>query len=278
MKAVAVFPEERALRLVDHREPAILAPGDVVVKVLDVGFCGTDREIAAFRMGSPPRRLPLPDPRPRGARRGARGGLLGAPHPPRRPRRPHGAPPLPPRDLPGLPHGAPRLLPLRRVLPARHQGRPRLPGRALLRRRPLAAAGAARAAGRGGADAAPLHRRDGHRRARAGPEAAPLVGARRDRRVGQARARPRRRAGGAPRRDGARGARLQGHHLLPRRARREGRVRRVDRGPVRHRRRGEAPDRWPATSGASTSCSRPPAPPPTRSPPWSTWGATACIS
>ena len=54
MKAVAVFPEERALRLVDHREPAILAPGDVVVKVLDVGFCGTDREIASFRTGSPP--------------------------------------------------------------------------------------------------------------------------------------------------------------------------------------------------------------------------------
>src|SRR5512137_667064 len=54
MKAVAVFPEERALRLVDHREPAILAPGDVVVKVLDVGFCGTDREIASYRMGSPP--------------------------------------------------------------------------------------------------------------------------------------------------------------------------------------------------------------------------------
>ncbi|MEI7705080.1 MAG: glucose 1-dehydrogenase [Deltaproteobacteria bacterium] len=40
--------------MVDHREPAILAPTDVVVKVLDVGFCGTDREIAAFRMGSPP--------------------------------------------------------------------------------------------------------------------------------------------------------------------------------------------------------------------------------
>ncbi len=54
MRAVAVFPEERAVRLVDHREPAILAPTDVVVKVLDVGFCGTDREIAAFRMGSPP--------------------------------------------------------------------------------------------------------------------------------------------------------------------------------------------------------------------------------
>ena len=54
MKAVAVFPEERALRLVEHREPAILAPGDVVVRVLDVGFCGTDREIASYRMGSPP--------------------------------------------------------------------------------------------------------------------------------------------------------------------------------------------------------------------------------
>lgn len=54
MKAVAVFPEERALRIVDHREPAILAPSDVVVRVLDVGLCGTDREIASFRTGSPP--------------------------------------------------------------------------------------------------------------------------------------------------------------------------------------------------------------------------------
>jgi threonine dehydrogenase-like Zn-dependent dehydrogenase len=54
MKAVAVFPEERALRLVDHREPAILAPGDVVVRTLEVGFCGTDREIANFRHGAPP--------------------------------------------------------------------------------------------------------------------------------------------------------------------------------------------------------------------------------
>jgi len=54
MKAVAVFPEEHALRLVEHREPTILAPGDVVVRVLDVGFCGIDREIASFRTGSSP--------------------------------------------------------------------------------------------------------------------------------------------------------------------------------------------------------------------------------
>jgi threonine dehydrogenase-like Zn-dependent dehydrogenase len=54
MKAVAVFPEEHALRLVEHREPAILAPGDVVVRVLDVGFCGIDREIASYRTGTPP--------------------------------------------------------------------------------------------------------------------------------------------------------------------------------------------------------------------------------
>jgi threonine dehydrogenase-like Zn-dependent dehydrogenase len=58
MKAVAVFPEEHALRLVEHREPAILAPGDVVVRVLDVGFCGIDREIASFRTGSAPNDSP----------------------------------------------------------------------------------------------------------------------------------------------------------------------------------------------------------------------------
>jgi len=53
MKAVAVFPRSgrSASSTTANRHPR---PGDVVVKVSDVGFCGTDREIASFRTGAPP--------------------------------------------------------------------------------------------------------------------------------------------------------------------------------------------------------------------------------
>jgi threonine dehydrogenase-like Zn-dependent dehydrogenase len=54
MKAVAVFPAERAVRLIDVDEPTLAAPTDVKIRVLDVGICGTDREIAAFGYGTPP--------------------------------------------------------------------------------------------------------------------------------------------------------------------------------------------------------------------------------
>ena len=54
MQAVAVFSHERAVRLVDHPEPRISEPDEVKVRVLDVGICGTDREIAAFEYGEPP--------------------------------------------------------------------------------------------------------------------------------------------------------------------------------------------------------------------------------
>ena len=54
MRAVAVFPAERALRLVDAPEPAIQAPAQVRLRVRDVGVCGTDREIARFEYGTGP--------------------------------------------------------------------------------------------------------------------------------------------------------------------------------------------------------------------------------
>jgi len=54
MKAVAVFPAGRAIRLVDHPEPSIAAPTDVKLRILEVGVCGTDKEIAAFEYGVPP--------------------------------------------------------------------------------------------------------------------------------------------------------------------------------------------------------------------------------
>jgi threonine dehydrogenase-like Zn-dependent dehydrogenase len=54
MKAVAIFPELREVRLIDHPEPKIQRPTDVKLKILNVGVCGTDREIWEFKYGTPP--------------------------------------------------------------------------------------------------------------------------------------------------------------------------------------------------------------------------------
>jgi glucose 1-dehydrogenase len=54
MKAVAVRPAARTVELVDHPAPAIQTPTEVLLRVLEVGVCGTDREIAAFEFGTPP--------------------------------------------------------------------------------------------------------------------------------------------------------------------------------------------------------------------------------
>src|SRR5206468_5815673 len=48
MKAIAFTPQvERSVRLVERPEPALTAPNDVKLQVLQVGICGTDREEAA---------------------------------------------------------------------------------------------------------------------------------------------------------------------------------------------------------------------------------------
>ena len=54
MKAVGVFPGERQVRMVDHPEPHIAAPDDVKLRILEVGVCGTDRELCSFEYGSAP--------------------------------------------------------------------------------------------------------------------------------------------------------------------------------------------------------------------------------
>ncbi len=54
MKAVAVFPKDKRIRLIDAPEPSIESPTQVKLRMLDVGICGTDREIARFEYGSPP--------------------------------------------------------------------------------------------------------------------------------------------------------------------------------------------------------------------------------
>ncbi len=55
MRAAAVFPTERRLAVVeDFPEPKIARPTDVKLRILSVGVCGTDREIASFVYGTPP--------------------------------------------------------------------------------------------------------------------------------------------------------------------------------------------------------------------------------
>lgn len=54
MKAVAVFPNSRELRIIEHEEPRITRPTEVKLRILEVGICGTDREISSFAYGTPP--------------------------------------------------------------------------------------------------------------------------------------------------------------------------------------------------------------------------------
>jgi len=59
MKGAAVFPGERKLSLVaDVPEPILQTPTSVKLRVLQVGICGTDREIASFLFGTPPEGFP----------------------------------------------------------------------------------------------------------------------------------------------------------------------------------------------------------------------------
>ncbi len=48
MKAVAVVPASQEVKLVEHPEPAVASPTEVKLQMLEVGVCGTDKEIAAF--------------------------------------------------------------------------------------------------------------------------------------------------------------------------------------------------------------------------------------
>jgi threonine dehydrogenase-like Zn-dependent dehydrogenase len=54
MRAVAVYSAKREVRVVDHPEPKITSGTQAKVRVLDVGVCGTDREIVSFQFGAPP--------------------------------------------------------------------------------------------------------------------------------------------------------------------------------------------------------------------------------
>ena len=55
MKALAVFPSAREVRIVEQDEPRIEAPTQVLLRTHEIGICGTDREICAFEYGEPPK-------------------------------------------------------------------------------------------------------------------------------------------------------------------------------------------------------------------------------
>ena len=55
MKGVGVVPAKKELRIVEHPEPSIAAPTEVRVRTLEVGICGTDREICTFAYGHGPK-------------------------------------------------------------------------------------------------------------------------------------------------------------------------------------------------------------------------------
>src|SRR4029077_9232033 len=58
MKAVAVFPDRKQISLVTHEQPSIAGPTQAPtlakLRMLEVGICGTDREICRFDYGIPP--------------------------------------------------------------------------------------------------------------------------------------------------------------------------------------------------------------------------------
>lgn len=54
MKAVAVFPELKDIRVIDHPEPRITRDTQVKLRAINIGICGTDREICSFHYGIPP--------------------------------------------------------------------------------------------------------------------------------------------------------------------------------------------------------------------------------
>jgi threonine dehydrogenase-like Zn-dependent dehydrogenase len=55
MQAIAVFHSKKSLQLVEIPQPKLQGASDVLLRVREVGLCGTDREISSFEYGSPPR-------------------------------------------------------------------------------------------------------------------------------------------------------------------------------------------------------------------------------
>jgi threonine dehydrogenase-like Zn-dependent dehydrogenase len=54
MKAIAVFPGPREVKVIEQEDPQISEPDQVMLRMLDIGICGTDKEICTFEYGTPP--------------------------------------------------------------------------------------------------------------------------------------------------------------------------------------------------------------------------------
>jgi glucose 1-dehydrogenase len=54
MKAIAVTPRLKEIKLINQAEPNVVFPTDVKLRMLEAGVCGTDKEICAFEYGTPP--------------------------------------------------------------------------------------------------------------------------------------------------------------------------------------------------------------------------------
>ena len=54
MKAIAVIPAKREVKLIQHEEPRLTSPKQVKLRMLEVGVCRTDKEICTFQYSTPP--------------------------------------------------------------------------------------------------------------------------------------------------------------------------------------------------------------------------------
>jgi len=54
MRAVGVIPSKREVALFQHHQPTIRRPTEARIRTIEVGICGTDREICTFAYGTPP--------------------------------------------------------------------------------------------------------------------------------------------------------------------------------------------------------------------------------
>ena len=54
MKAVAVFPETKEVKVIEREPPRLSEPDQVTLRMLDIGICGTDKEICSFEYGTQP--------------------------------------------------------------------------------------------------------------------------------------------------------------------------------------------------------------------------------
>ena len=55
MQAVGAIPKKKEVAILDHPKPTLSSDNEVIVKSIDVGICGTDREICTFVYGDPPK-------------------------------------------------------------------------------------------------------------------------------------------------------------------------------------------------------------------------------